>query len=94
MLASVLNSRVAVKASIEVVRAFVRLRELLGNQVRLSRRIDDLESRYAGQFKVVFEAIRQLMEDPDPDLEPRIGFHSGDSRGTQGRGRSSKRRWR
>ncbi len=94
MPASVLNSRVAVKASIEVVRAFVRLRELLGSRIKLSRRIDELESRYDGQFKVVFEAIRELMEDPVPDLEPRIGFHSEDSRGPQGRGRSSKRRWR
>jgi hypothetical protein len=94
MLASVLNSRTAIQSSIEVVRAFVRLRELLGNQVKLSRRIDDLESRYDGQFRVVFDAIRQLMEAPDPDLEPRIGFHSETSRGTQGSGRSSKRRWR
>ena len=78
MLASVLSSGVAIEASIEVVRAFVRLREWIGGQVELAKRIDDLESRYDGQFKVVFDAIRQLMEAPAPVQERRIGFHSED----------------
>ena len=75
MLASVLSSPIAVHTSIQVVRAFVRLRELLGNHEELARRLNDLEARYDGQFKVVFDAIRQLMaSDPEP-AERRIGFH-------------------
>jgi hypothetical protein len=75
MLASVLSSRTAVQASIQVVRAFVRLRELLSNHEELARRVHELEARYDGQFKVVFDAIRQLMESvPDPPKR-RIGFH-------------------
>lgn len=74
MLASVLSSAIAVQASIEVVRAFVRLRELLGDHEKLARRLNELEARYDGQFKVVFDAIRQLME-PSPAPERRIGFH-------------------
>jgi len=80
MLASVLSSPVAIQASIQVVRAFVRLRELLGNHADLARRLDELEARYDGHFKTVFDAIRQLM---DAALEPgdrRIGFHSGRER--------------
>jgi hypothetical protein len=72
MLASVLSSPTAVHASIQGVRAFVRLREILGNHEDLVRRLNDLESRYDGQFKVVFDAIRQLM---NPTPERRIGFH-------------------
>jgi hypothetical protein len=78
MLASVLTSPVAIQASIEVVRAFVRLRELLGGQADLARRLDDLEARYDGQFKVVFDAIRGLMDAPLDPPGRRMGFHSED----------------
>jgi hypothetical protein len=78
MLASILSSPVAIQGSIEVVRAFVRLRELLGSQADLARRIDDLESRYDGKFKTVFAAIRGLMERPEEPPERRMGFHSQD----------------
>ena len=74
MLARVLRSAVAVRASLEVVRAFVRLRSIVGAHRELARRLDDLERRYDRQFKSVFDAIRGLMEpeeDPPPD---RIGF--------------------
>jgi hypothetical protein len=74
MLASVLSSPIAVQASIQVVRAFVRLRELLGDHEKLSRRLHELESRYDGQFKVVFDAIRQLMEPVPESQERRTGF--------------------
>ena len=74
MLASVLNSPIAVRASVQVVRAFVRLRELLSTHKELARKLEELEKKYDEQFKVVFEAIRALMEPPEePDKEP-IGF--------------------
>jgi len=73
MLASVLNSDVAVNASIQVVRAFVRLRRLLESHESLARKLDQLEKKYDSQFKVVFEAIRQLMKPPAKD-QKRIGF--------------------
>jgi hypothetical protein len=74
MLASVLNSPIAVDASIQVVRAFVRLREFLATHKDLSRKLAELEKKYDHQFQVVFDAIRQLME-PSPDKpKRRIGF--------------------
>jgi hypothetical protein len=76
MLASVLNSHTAVIASIEVVRAFVRLRELLSTHRELARRLGQLERKYDGQFRVVFEAIRELMLPPEPPPRPRIGFRA------------------
>jgi hypothetical protein len=78
MLAGVLNSDVAIEASIEIVRAFVRLREWVGGQMELAKRIDELESRYDGQFKTVFDAIRGLRAGPSPAPERQIGFHSED----------------
>jgi hypothetical protein len=79
MLASALNRPVAVRASILVVRAFVRLRRLALPQAEFARRVADLERRLGEhdvQFKVVFVAIRKLMEpSPAPKKEGRIGFH-------------------
>jgi len=73
MLASVLNSSIAVQASIQVVRAFVRLRGILATHKELARKLEELERKYDSQFKVVFEAIRQLMTPPEPKRRP-IGF--------------------
>ncbi|OGT99797.1 MAG: hypothetical protein A2085_00460 [Gemmatimonadetes bacterium GWC2_71_10] len=75
MLASVLNTRVAVATSVEVVRAFVRLRQLLETNADLARKLDALEKRYDGQFRVVFEAIRELMN-PPPAPAKRVGFRT------------------
>ncbi len=75
MLASVLNSPVAVRASIQVVRAFIRLRQMLVGHADLARRLDEQERKYDSQFKVVFDAIRQLMEPPEEPPKGRIGFH-------------------
>jgi hypothetical protein len=61
MAASVLNTPRAVEVSIYVVRAFVKLREMIASHKDLARKLDDLEKKYDGQFHVVFEAIRQLM---------------------------------
>ena len=65
MLASVLNSKVAVQASIFVVRAFVQMRSALAEYGTLSRRIDNLEATYDGRFQKVFEAIRALITLPE-----------------------------
>ena len=74
MLANVLNSPVAVRASVQVVRAFVRLRQLLATHADLARKLDDLENRYDEQFRVVFEAIRRLMALPPDTRAGKIGF--------------------
>lgn len=73
MLASVLNSPVAVQASIQVVRAFIRLREILATHRELARKLADLEQKYDKQFKVVFDAVRELMAPPKKQRK-QIGF--------------------
>ncbi len=77
MLSGVLKSRRAIRVHVEIVRAFVRLRQLLSSNAELARRLEALEKKYDEQFRVVFEAIRQLMATPVTD-EPRkeIGFHT------------------
>ena len=61
MLSSVLRSPQAVKVNIAIMRAFVKLREMLASNAELSRRLEELEAKYDQQFKIVFDAIRQLM---------------------------------
>lgn len=78
MLSSVLKSRRAVQTNVEIMRAFVRLRGLIGHNRELARKFDALESKYDGQFRVVFDALRDLMEPPVPAPRRRIGFVSGD----------------
>jgi len=73
MLSSVLRSKRAVSVNIEIMRAFVRLRGLLAGNADLSRRLDELEGRYDRQFKVVFDAIRGLME-PPATAKRELGF--------------------
>jgi hypothetical protein len=75
MLASVLNSPTAIQASIEIVQAFVRLRQMLASHVALARKLTALEKKYDTQFKAVFDAIRQLME-PSSVKRRGIGFHT------------------
>jgi hypothetical protein len=74
MLSSVLNSDRAVQVNIEIMRAFVRLRQMLSSNAELARKLETLEKKYDAQFKVVFDAIRQLMS---PPVKPKreIGFH-------------------
>ena len=78
MAANVLNSERAVQASVAVVRAFVRLRQILASNVELAKKLEELERKYDRQFKVVFDAIRQLMTPPIPSEPKRkqIGFHA------------------
>ena len=76
MLSSVLRSKRAISANIEIMRAFVRLRQMLASNAELSRRLNELESKYDRQFKVVFDAIRELMT-PRVPTRKRIGFRPG-----------------
>ena len=75
MLSSVLNSGRAIQVNIEIMRAFVRLRQILSSNRELAKRLDELERKYDAQFKVVFDAIRGLMRSPEPSPpKKRIGF--------------------
>ena len=73
MLSSVLRSKRAVSVNIEIMRAFVRLRKLLSSNAELVRKLESLEKKYDAQFKIVFDAIRELMTPPAPKRRP-IGF--------------------
>ena len=75
MLSSVLNSHRAVQVNIAIMRAFVRLREMLLTNAELARKLTELERKYDSQFKVVFDAIRQLMAPPAESSRKEIGFH-------------------
>jgi len=76
MLSSVLRSQRAIQVNIEIMRAFIRLRQMVASHVELARKLDALEKKYDAQFKQVFEAIRQLMAPPEPKRRP-IGFRKG-----------------
>lgn len=71
MAASVLNSVIAVRASINVVRAFVRLRGLLAAHKELARKLSELEKKYDAQFRSVFDAIKALMAPPEDEPGPK-----------------------
>ena len=75
MLSTVLKSKRAVQVNVEIMRTFVRLRRLLASHKDLARKLEELEKKYDGQFKVVFDAIRQLMAPPEPK-PPSIGFRA------------------
>jgi hypothetical protein len=73
MLSSVLRSKRAIQVNIEIMRAFVKLREMLATHKDLARKIEEMEKKYDKQFKIVFDALRELMQPPE---KPRreIGF--------------------
>lgn len=73
MLSSVLRSKRAIAVNVEIVRTFVRLRQILTSNAHLARKLELLEKKYDRQFKVVFDAIRQLMV-PEPRGRKQIGF--------------------
>lgn len=74
MAASVLNTPLAVEVSVQVVRAFVKLREMISTHKDLAKKLENLEKKYDSQFKLVFDAIRQLMTPPEPKKKRVIGF--------------------
>lgn len=74
MLSSVLRSKRAVQVNIEIMRASVRLRQMLASNAELARKLVTLEKKYDAQFKVVFDAIRELMTPAEPKKKRPIGF--------------------
>ncbi len=78
MLSSVLNSSRAIQVNVEIMRTFVKLREIINSNSDLARKIIELEKRYDHQFKIVFDAIRELMM-PPPAKTKKIGFDLGKS---------------
>ncbi|MCX6601621.1 MAG: ORF6N domain-containing protein [bacterium] len=88
MLSSVLRSKRAVQVNILIMRAFVKMREMLQSHAELKRKIEAMERKYDGQFRVVFEAIKQLME-PLPAPKKVYGFRAAKSGngGTKTKGR-------
>jgi hypothetical protein len=80
MLSSVLRSQRAISVNIEIMRAFVRLREMLATHRDLAKKLDELEKKYDQQFRVEFDAIRQMMVQPVPGSKRRIGFGVEQSR--------------
>jgi hypothetical protein len=76
MLSSVLHSERAVEVNISIMRAFVRLRQLVASHADLARRLDELEKKYDKQFAIVFDAIRKLMEPPQAEEMKEMGYHT------------------
>lgn len=76
MLSSVLRSKRAVLVNIEIMRTFVKLRRILATHAELARKLTSLENKYDKQFKLVFDAIREIMAPKDPPKRRQIGFHS------------------
>ncbi len=74
MLSSVLDSKRAILVNIEIMRTFSRLREMLTGNAELKRKIEGMEKKYDYQFKVIFDAIKKLLEPPPKPKNP-IGFH-------------------
>jgi hypothetical protein len=75
MLSGILRSRRAVFVNVEIMRTFVRLRRILSTHKELALKLQEMEKKYDAQFKVVFEAIRQLMLPSEPEPPKRMGFH-------------------
>ena len=77
MLSSVLKSKRAAAVNVEIMRTFVRMRRMMATHEELSRRIDEVERKYDGQFRQVFLALRQLMQPPEEEgpKKPPIGFN-------------------
>ncbi len=73
MLSSVLHSKRAIQVNVEIMRTFVRLRQMLASNAELARKLATLEKKYDAQFKVVFDAIRSLMTPPEKPKK-RIGY--------------------
>lgn len=74
MLSGVLNSKTSVQVNIAIMRTFAEIRRILAGNRELAGKLFELEKKYDAQFKAVFDAIRQLMKQPDPPPKRRIGF--------------------
>ena len=94
MLSSVLNSPRAIQVNIAIMRAFVQLRTYLASNADLARKLEEMEKKYDAKFRVVFEAIKQLMAPPEEEPpRRRIGFDVREKRAKYGKqGRGGKKR--
>src|SRR5438046_7338098 len=93
MLASVLNSEVAVQASVRVVRAFVKLREMVAANVQLAAKLEELERRLDSHDEAIvglFATLKRLLEPPEPPKRREIGFHVREKAGRYRAQRTSK----
>jgi hypothetical protein len=83
MLSSVLRSKRAIQVNVEIMRSFVRLRKLLASHADLAAKLEELEKKYNAQFRIVFDAIRQLMREP-VTRPKQIGFQVRERRTAYG----------
>ena len=88
MLSSLLHGERSIQVNIAIMRAFVQLREIIGSNKGLARRLNELEKKYDSQFRIVFEAIRELMAEPEPKVKQETGWSLMIfcARATRGRG--------
>lgn len=84
MLSSVLHSKRAVRVNVEIMRTFVRLRQLLASHADLAVKLEEMEKKYDAQFKIVFEAIRHLVSPPTVTPRKQIGFGIRERRAAYG----------
>lgn len=84
MLSGLLNSPRAVAVNIEIMRTFVRLRQMVAGHADLARKLATMEKKYDAQFKVVFDAIRELMTPPTEEEVREMGFHTTIKRKAEG----------
>ncbi len=89
MLSSVLNSKEAIEVNVLIMRAFVQLRQMISSHRDLLARVEQMENKYDTQFKVVFDAIRQLMAPPRP-AKKKIGFLAKEKRMAYGKQRRER----
>ena len=74
MLSSVLNSERAINVNIQIMRTFTQMRQMMFSYKKLKEKIEKMESKYDKQFRIVFQALKQLFEPPPPKKTGKIGF--------------------
>ena len=91
MLSGVLKSERAIEVNIAIMRAFVKLRQMLASNAQLARKLEEMEMKYDERFRIVFEAIEQLMTPPEKPRK-RIGFEVKEPKGRYGKRTGKKRK--
>ena len=75
MLSSVLNSERAIETNIQIMRAFAKMKELISHHRNLQRKLGEMEKRYSSKFKVIFDALKEILELKNQKSQRQIGFH-------------------
>ena len=91
MLSGVLKSERAIEVNIAIMRAFVKLRQMLASNAQLARKLEEMEMKYDERFRIVFEAIEQLMAPPERPRK-KIGFEVKEQKGRYGKKTGKKRK--